>query len=189
LDPASRWLEAWIDLGPDLYRALVAMRVLRNDAWVWTWGLSKARIARFVSLSDELAKAGPRDLPDLCIRCQSLVVDASRSADRHMADNDPVERICRLLGSEAATRLDLRAFCRRERLDYEQVRKSFRQRLGIPLGQFRIRRRIERACMLLHSTARSVSAIAEELGYHSAYEFSAQFRQWMGMPPSRYRGS
>lgn len=187
LDPTSRWLEAWVDLGPSLYHALIEMQVLRREPLVWHWGLSSARIARFTSLLAELDGARERDLPDLCVRCQALVVEARHGADQHSGVDDPVEQVCRLLSDEATTRLNLQAFCQRERLDYEHVRKEFRQRLGVSPGQYRIRRRMERACALLHTTSKSISAIADTLGYQSAYEFSAQFRQWMGVPPSQYR--
>ena len=187
VDPGSRWLEAWIDLGPILYRALADMQVIRNSPLVWRWGLSPVRVARFTTLLSEISEAGQRDLPDLCVRCQALIVEAQRGVDQHSIVDDPIERICHLLREESATRLDLHSFCRREGLDYEQVRKDFRHRLGVSPGQYRIRRRIERACALLHTTDQPVAAIADELGYHSAYEFSAQFRQWMGVPPSRYR--
>jgi len=187
LDPHSRWLEAWVDLGPGLHRTLAEIQVIRNDPLVWRWGLSPVRVARFTTLLGEIAEAGQRELPELCVRCQALIVEAQRGADQPAAGDDPIERICRLLREESATRLDLRSFCQREGLDYEQVRKDFRLRLGVSPGQYRIRRRIERACALLYASERSIAAIADELGYHSAYEFSAQFRQWMGVPPSRYR--
>lgn len=191
LDPASRWLEAWIDFGPTLFAALVGMQVVRRDPPVWHWGLAPSRVARFTALIAELDSASDRELPDLCVRCQALVVEAQKAVDaqRVAAGDDPVERLCRLLAAESGTRLDLRAFCRRENVDYERLRRDFRTRLGVSPGQYRIGRRMERACALLQTTSRPIAAIADELGYHSAYEFSAQFRQWMGMPPSRYRAS
>ena len=80
LDPESRWLEAWIDLGPILYRALADMQVIRNSPLVWRWGLSPVRVARFTTLLSEISEAGQRDLPDLCVRCQALIVEAPRGS-------------------------------------------------------------------------------------------------------------
>lgn len=186
LDPTSDWLEAWIDLGPSLSQALMTMQIIRPDPPVWHWGLANERIARITALMRELEHAADHELADLCVRCQALAVEALTAATRTRAD-DPLERLCRVLAEAAGTRLDLRRLCSRERLDYDWVRKAFRTRFGVSPNQYRIRRRIERACVLLHTTDRSISAIAEDLGYSSAYEFSTQFRQWLGVPPSRYR--
>ena len=189
LDPESGWLEAFIDLGWALPQVLTANRMLPERSQVWQWGLAPARVLRFSTLIGDLAVAGDRELPELCVRCQALVLEALRAQDTVRPGDDPVDRFCRLLAEEATSRLDLRAFCRRERLDYERFRKDFTRRVGQSPGQYRIRRRIERACALLHSTSDDLANIAAALGYCSAYEFSAQFRQWMGVPPGRYRGS
>jgi len=61
-----------------------------------------------------------------------------------------------------------------------------RHRFGLSPNHYRISRRIERACALLHTTSRSVAAIADELG-DAPPEFSPPFRQWLGVAPSRYR--
>ena len=187
LDPGSDWLEAFVDLGSGLAATLLALRVIRPEPPVWNWGLSAVRVARFATLLAELDTAGERELPELCVRCQALVVEALRTQDAAEGADDPVDRLCRLLADEAGTRLDLRAFCRRERLDFDRFRKDFARRVGQSPGQYRIRRRIERACSLLMTTDADLARIAEQLGYSSAYEFSAQFRQWTGLPPGRWR--
>lgn len=186
LEPDSGWVEAFIDLGPTLHQALAAMQVLAEEPPVWMWGHEAGRVARFSALIDDLADAGEARLPGLCVRILGLAVDALRRPGAD-GEDDAVDRACQLLADQAATRLDLRSWCRRERLDYERFRKAFQRRLGMPPGQYRIRRRMDRACELLQTTDRSVAAIAAELGYATAYDFSAQFRARMGVPPSRYR--
>ena len=186
LVPDSGWVEAFLDLGPDLHRSLATMQVLAEEPPVWMWGLSGERIARFTDLIHDLAEAGEARLPALCVRLLGLAVEAlpKSAAD---GNEDAVDRACRLLADQATTRLDLRSWCRRERLDYERFRKAFQRRLGVPPGQYHIRRRMDRACELLQTTDRSIAGIAAELGYPTAYEFSAQFRARMGLPPSHYR--
>jgi AraC-like DNA-binding protein len=187
LDASSRWLEAFVDIGPSLWRALAAMQVLRPDPLVWRWGLSRERVARFEALIGDLERAGERRLPALCVRALGLAVDAQPEPADPGGGDDAIERACRALAEEATRRVDLRAWCRRERLDYERFRKDFHRRMGVSPGQYRIRRRMDRACELLHTTDRPVTEIASELGYRSPYEFSAQFRARLGVAPSRYR--
>lgn len=186
LDPASGWLEAFIDCGPDLAQALIPMQVLPADPPVWHWGLSLPRIERFTALRDELQRAADPQLPELLLRLLGLAL-ACRPAPRPAPAGDVIERACALLAQQAPLRQDLRAWCRGEGLVYEQFRKHFRATVGVSPGQYRIRRRMELACALLQGTARTVAAIASELGYRSPYEFSAQFRAHLGVPPSRYR--
>ena len=186
LVPESAWLEAFVVLPPPLHRALAGMQVLPADPPAWMWGLNAERVARFTALIADLADASEARLPALCARILGLAVEAMPKAAR-AEDEDAVDRACRLLADQATTRLDLRTWCQRERLDYEHFRKAFQRRLGVPPGQYRIRRRIDRACELLQTTDRTIAAIAAELGYPTAYEFSAQFRARMGVAPSRYR--
>lgn len=186
LDPASGWRECFVDLSPQLWRALSGMQVLRDDPPVWRWGLSTERVARFEALLGDLERAGENSLPALAVRVLHLAVEAQPAPSQVGAD-DAIERACRALAEQATHRDQLRAWCRREGLDYERFRKEFQRRTGVSPGQYRIRRRMDRACELLHTTDRPLAEIAAELGYRSPYEFSAQFRARMGVPPSRYR--
>lgn len=189
LDPASNWLEAFLDLGLGLWQVLDRMRLLPPEPPVWTWGLAPARVARFTALLTDLESAGERDLPELCVRTQALAMEVMRAGTAPVsAGGDAVDHVCRLLADEADGRLDLRSFCQREGLDFERFRKDFTRRIGQSPGQYRIRRRIERACVLLEATRDQIAVIATHLGYASPYEFSAQFRQWMGVSPQAYRG-
>lgn len=189
LEPASGWLEAFVDLGVGLWQVLDRMRLLPPEPPVWHWGLQQARVTRFATLIGELTSATERDLPELCVRCQALAMTALRAADAPAAaGGDAIDHLCRLLAEAVDERLDLRSFCVREGLDFERFRKDFTRRIGQSPGQYRIRRRIERACMLLEGTTERITAIASQLGYASPYEFSAQFRQWMGISPQGYRG-
>ncbi len=185
LDSTSRWLEAFIDCGPELARTLLGMQALRADPASWNWGLTRERVARFTTLRDDLARAGEAQLPALLLRVLTLAVEAQPQVEA--AQDDAISRACAMLSEQSGQRQDLRSWCRRQGLDYERFRKAFLRRTGTSPGQYRIRRRLERACALLQSTRRSLASIAAELGYCSPYEFSNQFRARMGVPPSRYR--
>ena len=63
----------------------------------------------------------------------------------------------------------------------------FREQTGETPGQFLERQRMERARQLLRFTSRTVTAIAEEVGYESAFYFTNRFRKLVGMSPRDYR--
>jgi AraC-like DNA-binding protein len=72
-------------------------------------------------------------------------------------------------------------------MGYESFRKEFRARMGVSPGDYRIRRRIDRARELLTSTTQSVKEIAYELGYPNPSVFSLQFKREVGRSPEHYR--
>lgn len=184
LDPNSGWIEVFIDLGAGLWSALAAARVLREDPPVWAWGADPATPRRIAALADAISDADERDLPRRYLDVVAVAVEAQAAAAPAPAD-DPIDAACRWLGEDAAVRQGLRGWCAARGLDYERFRKDFAARIGAPPHQYRIRRRLDRACSLLRA-GRSVAQVAAELGYPSPFEFSAQFRRHLGVPPSRW---
>lgn len=185
LDPASGWLEVFIDLGPGLWAALLAARVLRDDPPVWRWTDDRQVPLRFAALADAIASADERDLPRHYVELVALAVEAQAAATPSATGGDAIADACRWLAEDATVRQGLRGWCAARGLDYERLRKDFAARLGVPPHQYRIRRRLDRACALLRA-GRSVAEVAAELAYPSPYEFSAQFRRHLGVPPSRW---
>jgi len=68
-----------------------------------------------------------------------------------------------------------------------QFRKIFRRITGTSPLRFVQRRRIERACNLLHTTTDSISSIAEASGFYEAPFFHRVFKAWTGTTPRAYR--
>jgi AraC-like DNA-binding protein len=46
---------------------------------------------------------------------------------------------------------------------------------------------MEEASRLLTESAHSIDVIADQVGYASAFSFSAAFKRVVGMPPSQFR--
>jgi AraC-like DNA-binding protein len=65
--------------------------------------------------------------------------------------------------------------------------RLFQQVAGVSPKEFCIRARMRRAGTLLREGVLSVQAVAQELGYADVFFFSRQFKQRMGVPPSRWR--
>lgn len=69
----------------------------------------------------------------------------------------------------------------------DRFRKRFTRLAGIPPGQYRNRRRMERACRLLLTTDLLVKEIAYELGFSNEFHFSHRFKDVMGQSPQAFR--
>ncbi len=73
------------------------------------------------------------------------------------------------------------------RLSESQLRRLFREELGMSPVAYKNHRRMEKACELLRYTDCRVSEVANGLGFDSVYVFSRVFRRQKGMSPTEYR--
>lgn len=185
---ADGWVEAYIGFGAPLGEALVAMRLIDPQQPVRRIGLDLILLRTLIQERDALRDAPDHDLPlrlgRLLALHQELLARAGRDAAGQPHDA-AIDRACRRLASEP--RVPLRALAQDCGLSYERFRKVFRDRLGVSPHDYRIRRRIDQACAVLRTDDRPIHAIAAELGYANAYQFSAQFRRLIGVPPAAYR--
>ena len=67
--------------------------------------------------------------------------------------------------------------------------RVFRAVTGHSPRQFIVKARIEEAKNLITMSSHSISRIAALLGYSDVYQFSKQFKEQTGVPPSRFRRS
>lgn len=72
-------------------------------------------------------------------------------------------------------------------LGEQAFRKKFKRLTGVTPAQYRARRIIEQACLLLEQTDSSCRAIARQLGFESEFYFSRRFKQMVGTAPRDYR--
>jgi AraC family transcriptional regulator of arabinose operon len=72
-------------------------------------------------------------------------------------------------------------------LSESRLRAVFREMVGMPLGEFVLRSRMNRACALLGRAEMSVSQVARACGFESLYSFSRAFKRRRGVAPSAYR--
>lgn len=68
-----------------------------------------------------------------------------------------------------------------------QFTRCFRRHTGHPPGEFMVLARIERARLLLTTTSRTLSDIADALGFSDVHYFTRQFASKTGVPPATYR--
>jgi len=90
--------------------------------------------------------------------------------EHHLADKLPNARLAELAAMERS------AFVR-----------LFSTTLGVPPQGELARRRIARACMLLHDPRHSLDAIAEQTGFCDRFHLSRVFKRLRGTSPARFR--
>jgi AraC-like DNA-binding protein len=75
------------------------------------------------------------------------------------------------------------ALCNLERFHFL---KLFKQTVGMTPHAWIVRLRLERACSLLSHTGRSLTQVAQEVGFYDQSHFNRAFRQAFGVSPSKY---
>ena len=137
----------------------------------------------FGSLSD-FAERGP------------TLHDESRAAARsqrvHPSQPPSTEllmRVVQFIMSHLDGDLSVAALARRFSLKDRVLLTAFESHTGIALGQFVLRRRLERALDFLKNATASDSEIAMGLGWGSASAFRTAVVNYLGVSPTEYRTS
>jgi AraC-like DNA-binding protein len=189
-DHAVPYQEVFLAFAPWLLDPVTRMLGLAQRPVVQV-GIDLVLIRDLATTADALPTAAERDLPRLYLHCLGLLTALfSRARPSGAGDDTAIDWIddaCALLAQEATARLPLERIAKRLGLGYETFRKEFRERMGVSPGDYRIRRRIDRARELLVNTADPVGAIADALGYPNPSVFSLQFKREVGISPEHYR--
>ncbi len=74
-------------------------------------------------------------------------------------------------------------------LSVSHCKVLFRQRMGMPLHQYVIRRRIERAAVLLRENKLSISQIALETGFSHQSHLAMHMRRVLGVSPKNFKSN
>jgi AraC family transcriptional regulator, arabinose operon regulatory protein len=192
LVPGTPYAECWVHLCRPLFESLAVLGVLSAQPPVMDVGLDLALIANWNDEVDAL-----RDAPEHTLaRHVPILIGFAATARAHRSSSqdkiDPharmVEDACQLLAKDHADRRPLSALASRYHLSYERFRKVFHERTGASPGDYRIRRRIDRAReLLLADRDQPLKVIASALGYSNPFIFSAQFKQVVGVSPEAFR--
>ncbi len=156
------------------------------------------------------------DNPQIVRLCRQLVASPWNDADQLLRANEIThEALSELLRSQSITRRDLRLRgglappVRRRLADFIEARlaepitlgllaqvaclsefhlaRMFRESFGMPPSAWIAQRRIERARVLLKTTALPLQQVADACGYADLSHFSHRMRAALGTPPGRYR--
>ncbi len=187
-DAGCNWAECWMVVTPSMAATLVELGVLDPRRPVQQPGIDLAVIDDLNRLVAGIRDADERELPRHLVKLLDLLVDLV-TREQARDGSDPyrvlIDRACRRLVEDP--RLSLESLATELRMSYERFRKVFRELMGVSPGEYRIRRRIDRARALLQTRDLPIKAVAEELGYPNPYAFSAQFKQLVGESPEAFR--
>lgn len=97
-----------------------------------------------------------------------------------------IDRVLALIRGKLDAPLDLPLLSRHACLSQTQLKKLFRQQMGMGIQAYIISMRMEKARALLTHTDLPVHQVAEQVGYLNPSAFTRRFRLHFGDLPSRY---
>jgi AraC family transcriptional regulator, arabinose operon regulatory protein len=186
------WAEAYITLDGGFGAHLVRLGVLDESVRVMHPGIDLSLIQGFERILDDLTHLPDYALPSVLVQAHELLTAASQLHRKSLIPNRQqqiVETACHLLSQDLPKRIDMEQIAASLDMSYERFRKLFRQRVGVSPGDYRIRRRIDRARALIWQHRMSNKQIAYELGYPDPFTFSKQFKKMTNLWPDEYRRS
>lgn len=100
---------------------------------------------------------------------------------------EAIDALCGEIRRSSARHDSIAQMARKLHVSVDHFIRLFKQVRGVTPGEFVVSARLETASSLLLFTRRTVSQIADELGYCDAFHFSKQFKMRMGVSPLAYR--
>ena len=174
---------AYVAVPAEVLDLLRLTHALLDDEPVFEIGIVPDLARRVPALVKELASAPERELSGCLVRMQEWIAAVHRRRAVLDAHTDAMDRARELLGHGAGPQVVAAEIGE----GYHSFRKRFTRAEGISPNAYRIRRRVERAMSLLADPDRTLSSIADELGFSDAFALSAQFKRVVGVAPSAFR--
>jgi len=140
-----------------------------------------------------LCRKQPSDLQHMALAAilvQWLVTVAESAYRSVSAPTTPdIQQSVGLIEEKFAETLSVGDLANAAGLSESRFKGKFREQMGVPPGEYVMRKRVQRARELLQTTRMPVTEIAYSLGFSSSQYFANVFRRFMLITPSEARKS
>ena len=189
-DSATGWEEIFIGFNGDYAKQLME-RFFSPDKPVLTVGHDDELIKKMHKVIELMKETPPGyrqmmagETVSLLARIRALNMRSDKRVHQHEEKMDEARYYLLLHASEE---VDLEELATELGFSYSRFRTIFKEHTGQSPLQYQLDIRINKAKDLLRTSTRSVSEIADELGFSSVYYFSRLFKQRTGKTPSSYQ--
>lgn len=189
-DGNGQWAEFFVQVPVAMWQMLSETGVVPSRPEPRWPGLDVAifdQIEHFVQVMR--VSTDPREGPRLLAEAHRLLVALYQGTDttrRHRPHEQLIDEACQALADPKASAVQLSQLIERHGLSPERFRKVFRQEVGLPPGEYRIRRRIDQARTMIAEQQLTAKEVAFALGYPDPFTFSKQFKKYVGVSPSAF---
>ena len=121
------------------------------------------------------------------LRCSSRHAQSRRPVEAHRRPSPEIDAALDWINLNLARSFDVPMVARRAGLSISAFHRRFLQEVGMTPSEYRTRRRIEQARVLLVEPDRSITAVAHSLGFSTSQYFATVFRKYVGVTPREFR--
>ena len=121
-----------------------------------------------------------------------LLAEAGRFSSRQTgSDEEPkwLKRVKEMLREEFDSKMSLDDLAACAGVHPVYLSREFRRRLNCTIGEFVRNLRVEKACHLLTRSDKSISEIANSIGFYDQSHFTNTFKHLTGITPAEYRSN
>lgn len=183
------WTELWVELEGDVPARLTAKGVLPDGCCVLKPVQFEELVEAVAAVHREIGESAgagrAAELGALAMRVLGLLT--AKNVDTGSRLNRAVKNAERILAERLDEPPSMPALAWKLGVNYASFRREFTRRAGMAPRQYLMRLRLERAQRMIGTTPFTLEAIAEQLGFSSAFHLSAAFKKRFGVSPAVWR--
>lgn len=185
----TKYLEELTGIGCTTVDLLTRLNIINPELRVWQYDNYQELAPKIGALTASLDKAEDNEVATLQPDFIEFIGKTSRNINYQQKTMLPpwITAAIDRLKNDPTDRTPLPQVLVGLGKSYAHLRAEFKKYLGISPGNYRIKLRIEKACLLLTQNSYNVQEIADQLNYPDPFTFSAQFKQLMGVSPAKFR--
>lgn len=103
------------------------------------------------------------------------------------SDVDIIEAVERYIEMNLAEDLGIKRLAQKHHINKDYMNRLFKQKRGETVAEYIVRRRMERAILLLKDGNCKVNQVGRLVGYNSSAYFATAFKEYTGYSPTEYR--
>lgn len=185
--PDGEWLEFYISFGKGTFDYLKQLNLIVINSPIIKPHTTLDTYRTFSHLLERLKCANSSMLPSLHLEAQAIVLSLHEGLHKKNDDtsNLIINEACRILSSRINQIVDLDKLSHDVNMSYENLRKIFKNKVGISPIQYRIEQKMKQAKLMLLSNV-SIKEVAQLTGYSDTYSFTKQFTKTVGIAPGQF---
>jgi AraC-like DNA-binding protein len=190
-DRKTGWVEHWIECRGKAFDRARAAKLLRPERPIIRLGLLPELLQCFEhchALAQRPSAQSQAMLSTLGLHMLSIL-----QAAHHLQRNfrrpidEKIQKAQLTIARRYHETILVEELAKELKVGYSYFRQVFKARTGLSPKQYQLQIRLHKAQDLLANTSRSVSEIAEILGFNTAFHLSTQFKNHVGLAPLTWR--
>ncbi len=127
------------------------------------------------------------EMKNLLVSLILCIIHCGEDSNRQAAHSEPILKVITYIENNIFEIFDLEDLAGQCCLSLSRFKHRFKKEIGMPPGEFIIRKKLEKAQILLEEGTMSIKDIAYELGFSSPSYFATVFKQYLRYSPTEHR--